>query len=202
MNSLLSYRFISINNLKHKCFYLSYKFSCIFSTKAKMKSLQMDYTDAEIFGIFVGGGFTIAFIFCIGICTMFHGYVASSFCNLNKTLEDQRTLLFRVKRNSKRRSSKSNVIKEQSESVVRGDHPLTFVLPTVSLSETDRSEFSDLDGITSTEYSSSTSLTGVNEVRSSPNPQDRIRRIQRDRYTTLYNEERRSPRSKFRRHSR
>ena len=109
---------------------------------------------------------------------------------------------FRVKRNSKRRTSKSNVIKEQSESVVRGDHPLTFVLPTVSLSETDRSELSDLDGITSTEYSSSTSVTGVNEVRSSPNPQDRIRRIQRDRYTTLYNEERRSPRSKFRRHSR
>ena len=96
------------------------------------------------------------------------------------------------------------MIKEQSESVVRGDHPLTFVLPTVSLSETDRSELSDLDGIT-TEYSSSTSLTGVNEVRSSPNPQDRIRRIHRDRYTTLHNEDhhqRRSPRSKFRRHSR
>ena len=98
------------------------------------------------------------------------------------------------------------MIKEQSESVVRGDHPLTFVLPTVSLSETDRSELSDLDGITSTttEYSSSTSLTGVNEVRSSPNPQDRIRRIHRDRYATLHNEDhhRRSPRSKFRRHSR
>ena len=79
MNSPSSYRFISINNLKHKCFYLSYKFSCIFSTKAKMKSLQVDYTDAEIFGIFVGGGFTIAFIFCIGICTMFHGYVRAVF---------------------------------------------------------------------------------------------------------------------------
>ena len=87
MNSPSSYRFISINNLKHKCFYLSYKFSCIFSKAAKMKSLQVDYTDAEIFGIFVGGGFTIAFIFCIGICTMFHGYVRAVFVTQTKHLK-------------------------------------------------------------------------------------------------------------------
>ena len=38
-----------------------------------------------------------------------------------------------MKRGSKRRraSRTSSVIKEQSESVVRGDHPIAFVLPTV-----------------------------------------------------------------------
>ena len=53
------------------------------------------------------------------------------------------------------------------------------------------SEFSDLDGVIST-CSSSTSIS-ISEsslgVRGTPNPSGRIHRPQRERYSTLYNED-------------
>ena len=39
------------------------------------------------------------------------------------------------------------LLQEQSQSVVRGEHPITFVLPTVSMSEP-CSEYSDLESLT------------------------------------------------------
>ena len=42
-------------------------------------------------------------------------------------------LLNSVKNHSKRRTSKTSMIKEQSDSMVRGENPMALVFPTVSL---------------------------------------------------------------------
>lgn len=101
-----------------------------------------DLSDVTIAGILIGSGFAFAFMFCIGVCSIFYG--------INR------------RRNGKKRFSKQSssfdLIKEQSESVVRGDHPIAFVLPTVSLSETG-SEFSDM----ASEFSSSTTSFSMPE---------------------------------------
>ena len=42
-------------------------------------------------------------------------------------------LLNSVKNHAKRRTSKTSMIKEQSDSMVRGENPMALVFPTVSL---------------------------------------------------------------------
>ena len=42
-------------------------------------------------------------------------------------------LLNSVKNHSKRRTSKTSMIKEQSDSMVRGENPMALVFPTVSI---------------------------------------------------------------------
>jgi len=73
-------------------------------------------------------------------------------------------------KSSRRRSNNSLVI-EQSQSVVRGDHPIAFMLPTVSLSEvgSENSDMESLDYHTSRPGSmaSLASLTGSNIYSSS-----------------------------------
>merc|ERR1719270_2039346 len=62
----------------------------------------------------------------------------------------------KVRRSSSNGHHSSGIIKEQSQSVLRGEHPIAFVLPTVSLSQTEtESEFSEMDSMV---YSSSTSV--------------------------------------------
>ena len=34
-----------------------------------------EYSDNEIAGIIIGGGFTLSFVFCIGLCSILYGYV-------------------------------------------------------------------------------------------------------------------------------
>jgi len=75
-----------------------------------------------------------------------------------------------------RRRSQSSIVRAQSQSIVRGEHPIAFVLPTVSLSEagseTDQTH-SDLESLgyqtsrPGSPYSSLASLTGSNIYSSS-----------------------------------
>lgn len=77
---------------------------------------------------------------------------------------------------SGRRRSQSSIVRAQSQSVIRGEHPLTFVLPTVSLSEAGsetEQTHSDLESLgyqssrPGSPYSSLASLTGSNIYSSS-----------------------------------
>ncbi|XP_059097877.1 synaptotagmin-5-like isoform X2 [Tigriopus californicus] len=103
-----------------------------------MKSLY-DFSDAEIGLIIIGGGCILGLSLCLGLCGLLHGISRR-----------------RGKSNSVS-GSKSGLIKEQSHSVLRGEHPIAFVLPSVSLSEPG-SEMSDLESLTAC-YSTSPSMT-------------------------------------------
>ena len=114
----------------------------------KMTGFLTDYSDAQIVAILIGGCLATAAVICMATCGIMSGL-----------------------KGTRRKSGMGNggqgsgssgggagglIIKEQSQSVLRGDHPIAFVLPTVPFSEA--SEVSDLDGL-GTGYSSSTSIS-------------------------------------------
>ena len=98
-----------------------------------------EFSGAKIVVILISSGLILAFAICMGVCAMFYG--------LRRGCRGRR---------SSNGHSTGTLIKEQSQSVLRGDHPIAFVLPTVTMSET--SEFSDIDGV-ATGHSSSTSMS-------------------------------------------
>jgi len=105
-----------------------------------------DYNEGQIAAIIICGSLLFGLFVCMGMCGVLYGMKH----------------VHRERKNKVRRSSSNGhhssgvLIKEQSQSVLRGEHPIAFVLPTVSLSQTEtESEFSEMDSMV---YSSSTSV--------------------------------------------
>jgi hypothetical protein len=51
-----------------------FNLASVTNVKATMAKSLYDFSDVEIAGILIGGGFSIAFIFCMGLCSILYGY--------------------------------------------------------------------------------------------------------------------------------
>jgi len=114
------------------------------------------YSDQTIAGIIILGGMSFAALSVLALCSLL------AWC---RWYSEGTSML------EGRRRSNNSLVPEQSQSIVRGDHPIAFMLPTVSLSEvgseTDQT-VSDMESLSyqssrpGSPYSSLASLTGSN----------------------------------------
>ena len=115
-----------------------------------------EYSNGEIAAMLIGGCLASAFLICMGTCGVLYALKRSSWAT-KKRRKSNGSGIGSAAGGGGGSVHTGSLIKEQSQSVLRGDHPIAFVLPTVTLSET--SEFSDLDGRATPGYSSSTSIS-------------------------------------------
>lgn len=92
-----------------------------------------DYSDSSIAGMIILGGMSLAALTLLSLCSLL------VWCRLQEE----------EGKNGSRRRSNNSLVREQSQSIVRGDHPIAFMLPTVSLSEagSETETLSDLDSL-------------------------------------------------------
>jgi len=99
----------------------------------------LDYSDTSIAGVIIIGGMSFAFLSVLSLCSLL---VWCRWWGEEGRLDGTR------------RRSNNSLVREQSQSIVRGEHPIAFMLPTVSLSDVG-SETETLSDLESLGYQSS-----------------------------------------------
>jgi len=99
----------------------------------------LDYSDSSIAGVIIIGGMSFAFLSVLSLCSLL------VWC---RWWGEEGRLT------GSRRRSNNSLVREQSQSIVRGEHPIAFMLPTVSLSDVG-SETETLSDLESLGYQSS-----------------------------------------------